>query len=189
MGKTYLQGEILTALDLNASLNELVNTTGSYVFTGVHTHNANVILNQNTSSNGVFTFNSNTFFYSNVTLSSQAILSSANNIIDKIGEMRAIPLVPSSGNIAGKTLDITDHGKCVVTTSTITVPADVFSPGQNVTIYNQTDGSISVLQGTNLTLYNGSTGSTGTRTLYKRAICSILFITGREAIITGSGIV
>ena len=47
MGKSYQQGEVLTALDLNASLAEAVNATGSYVFTGVHTHNARLSYNSN----------------------------------------------------------------------------------------------------------------------------------------------
>jgi len=43
--KIYLPGETLKADDLNASFGELVNTTASYTFTGVHTHNANIVGN------------------------------------------------------------------------------------------------------------------------------------------------
>ena len=35
MGKTYLEGEVLTASDLNQSISELVNTNGYFVFSGV----------------------------------------------------------------------------------------------------------------------------------------------------------
>jgi hypothetical protein len=45
MGKTYLQGDVLTAADLNASLSEAVNTTGSFTFTGAHIHSANLWAN------------------------------------------------------------------------------------------------------------------------------------------------
>jgi len=180
MGKTYTAGETLFAADLNSSLSEAVNTTGFFIFTGNHVYSSNLTLNKNTTSNGVFTFNANAHLYAN--------LYSSSNLIDKIGEVRLVPLIPSSGSVAGRTLDATDHGKCVVTTSTVTVPSGVFSSGQNVTIYNRSDVSISVNADVGLTLYNSSQGTTGNRTLAKRGLCSILFITNSEALITGAGV-
>jgi len=43
--KVYIPGETLNAADLNSSIAELVNTTASYTFTGIHTHNADIIGN------------------------------------------------------------------------------------------------------------------------------------------------
>lgn len=218
MGKTYVQGELLTALDLNNSLSELVNTTGTYVFTGNHTWNGIELYNSNLTSNGVSTFNGNTFFYSNanyysissyfanayfysnnffvgnatftsnVVIGTNALLSSANNIIDKIGELRTVVLTPSAGNIAGKTIEAIDHGKLVVTTGGITIPSGLFTAGQNVSMYNQTEGNITISAGAGLTLYKSGIGSAATATLAKRGIATVVFITGSEAVITGAGL-
>lgn len=219
MGKTYLQGEILTALDLNNSLNELVNTTGYYVFTGGHewggleVFNANVTVNSsfftvraNTNINATsLSVYSNTVFYANanfqansafsgnvflqrtLTLGTTAPLFSSNNINDKVGEIRAVVLTPTSGSVAGKTLVADDHGKMVVTTSTITVPASVFTAGQNVSIYNQTEGNISINAGAGLTLYKAGLGA-GNGTLAKRGLATVIFITATEAVVSGAGL-
>jgi hypothetical protein len=172
MGKTYLQGELLTALDLNNSLNELVNTTGSYTFTGVHTHNAATI------------FNSNSTYNSNITIGSTALLVSANTIADKIGEVRTVTILPT----AGKTLDISDHGKALSASGGITVPSGIFTSGQNVTIFNNTSGNITITQGTGLTLYQAGSSSTGNRTLAQRGISTIVFLDGSYAVIAGTGV-
>jgi hypothetical protein len=218
MGKTYVQGELLTALDLNNSLSELVNTTGTYVFTGSHTYNANLTLNNNTTSNGIFSINGNAYFYSNVLVSgvstivsntyfyannffvgnttftsnivigTNALLTSANNIIDKIGELRTVVLTPTTGSVAGKTLELIDHGKLVVTTGGITIPANLFTAGQNVSMHNFTDGNITITAGAGLTLYKSGIGSAATATLAKRGIATVIFITGAIAVITGAGL-
>lgn len=59
MGKTYLANEVLFASDLNASFSELVNTSGTYVFTGSHTWN------------GLETFNANVYANANVYVTSR----------------------------------------------------------------------------------------------------------------------
>lgn len=165
MGKTYLQGETLTATDLNASFAEAVNTTGSYTFTGVHTHSANVTMG----TNGVF--------------------SSSNTISDRIGNVRQVPLNSVS---TGYTLVALDSGKVVYLSSgSLTVPANVFSAGDTVTILNSsTSASITITQGSGLTMYwaGQASATSGNRTLGLLSMSTILFTSSTVSIIAGAGL-
>lgn len=189
MGKTYVAGETLTAADLNASLSEAVNTTGYFVFTGEHIHNANLTSNTNFFSNSLSYFSGNSTFYANVTLDTSAILSSSNTISDRIGNVRRVPL---NGVSAGYTLVALDSGKVVFLNSgTITVPANIFAAGDTITILNSsTTGSITVAQGAGLTMYwaGQPTSSTGSRTLGLLGLSTVLFTSATVAIITGAGL-
>jgi hypothetical protein len=65
----------------------------------------------------------------------------------------------------------------------------VFTPGQNVTIYNNTDtASITISQGAGLTIYLAGIAATGNRTLLKRGVATLLFISSTSAVITGAGL-
>ena len=186
MGKTYLQGEVLTAADLNASLNEAVNTSGYFVFTGSHVFSNLEVFNANVTVNSTsFFVNAASSFTKTVTLGAAAPLISSNNISDKIGEVRTVTVLDAPG---GKTLDASDHGKVVSVQSTVTIPANVFTAGQNVTIYNNTDANLTILQGGGLTLYLAGIGSTGNRTTQRRGLVTVVFISGTVAVITGAGI-
>lgn len=123
-----------------------------------------------------------------VTLGSLAPIFSSNTFNDKIGELRTVVLTPSSGSVAGKTLEAADHGKLVVTTGGITIPANIFTAGQNASMYNRTDASITITAGAGLTLYKSGIGTAATATLAKRGIATVVFITGTEAVITGAGL-
>lgn len=166
MGKTYLQGDTLTATDLNASFSEAVNATGNFTFTGVHTHDANVVMG----TNGVFT--------------------SSNTISDRIGNVRKVPL---NSVATGYTLVALDAGKVVsLSSGSLTVPANLFQSGDTITILNSnTTASVTITQGTNLTMYwaGQATATSGNRTLSRLGLCTILYSTnGNTAIITGAGL-
>ena len=165
MGKTYLQGDTLTATDLNASFAEAVNATGSYTFTGVHTHNANLVMGTN------------------------GVISSSNTISDRIGNVRTVPLNSVS---TGYTLVALDSGKVVYLSSgSLTVPANVFAAGDTVTILNSsTSASITVNQGAGLTMYwaGQATATTGNRTLSRIGLATVLFTSATVAAITGAGL-
>lgn len=196
MGKTYLQGEVLTAADLNASLSEAVNTTGYFVFTGEHIHNANLTSNTNFFSNsfsyfsGASTFNANSAFNANVTLNTTAILTTSNTISDRIGNVRRVPI---NSVASGYTLIALDSGKTIsISGGTLNIPANVFAAGETITIYNSstTAVNLSIVPAGTLTLYwAGQTALTsGTRTLSLQGLCTILFTSGTAAVITGSGL-
>lgn len=175
MGKTYVQGEILTAVDLNASLAESVNTSGTYTFTGSHTWG------------GTETFNGA------VTLGSAAPLTSSSTISDKIGDVRKVP--PTTVTSAPYTLIESDSGKVIVvnvsTAGTITIPANVFTSGDTINIFNQQNTpSKTISQGSGLTLvWTGqATTSTGNRTLGASGFCTIIYLSATSAIINGVGL-
>lgn len=60
----FSAGQVLSAASLNANFAETINTTGSYTFTGVHTHIANVVYG-NTTGNIFVTFTNNTYITAN----------------------------------------------------------------------------------------------------------------------------
>ncbi len=88
---------------------------------------------------------------------------------------------------------LADRGKsvvCSVGSPTYTVPANVFSAGDVVTVVAASGGTVSIAQGTSLTLYwaNGGTATSGSRTLTSYGIATILFNSATVAFITGSGL-
>jgi hypothetical protein len=188
MGKTYVAGETLTAADLNASLSEAVNTTGYFVFTGEHVHNANLTSNTNFFSNSLSYFSGNSTFYANVTLGTSAILSSSNTISDRIGNVRQVPMNPVG---SGYTLVALDSGKVVYNGAggTMTVPFGIFVGGDTITIYNS-GPAFTIVQGGGGTLYWAGQPSvtTGSRTLATAGLCTVLFINPTYAVITGAGL-
>lgn len=86
------------------------------------------------------------------------------------------------------TLTAAEAGALVLAASNITVPANVFSARQSVTIYNNTAGSITITQGGSLTLRQVGTANTGNRQLAARGLVTIIFVSATEAIISGGGL-
>ena len=224
MGKTYLQGDTLTAADLNASLSEAVNTSGYFVFAGIpaataeygypfytgeHVHNAKLTANGgfevNTSPSN---FYSTSNYYNNLSVKSGSltldtgnitvslgsitatqggITASAGNVSDKIGNVRK---VPDNFTASPYTLQASDSGKVVRTQNqTITVPANIFTNGDTVTILNWSGTPTTIVKGAGLTnmFWAGQTAE-GNRTIGWIGLCTILFVSPTECVITGSGL-
>ena len=180
MGKTYVQGEILTAVDLNASFSETVNTTGTFTFTGQHTWS------------NVETFSNTAKFNSTVTLGAAAPLTSSNTITtsssisDRLGDVRRVTRVTPT---TPYTLVASDAGSLLTpTTGTITVPASIFNNGDTITIYNNSSSAITIAQGTGVTLRQAGTTNTGNRTLAAFGLCTIVTINTTTLVITGAGL-
>ena len=103
---------------------------------------------------------------------------------DVKGETRLIPV-----NAQGAyTLVAADHGKMISATSTITVPSGIFSAGQNISVYNNTGGNITVAQGGSVTLRQVGTANTGNRTLAQRGFAAIICVASNEFVISGGGL-
>jgi hypothetical protein len=190
--KTFEQGEVLTALDLNAALGEAVNVTGYFVFTGEHVHNApltangNFIVNTNPSY-----FYSNTNFYNNINIySGNVVVSSGSlnvtgNINDTIGNVRKVPRDSAKPN--GYTVQSSDAGKFIYATGTVNVPGNIFNVGDNVTIYNSTGGIITIAQTGGVMLLAGI-GTSGNRTLDTKGLATLLCVDTNTYAITGAGL-
>lgn len=86
------------------------------------------------------------------------------------------------------TAALSNRGTCNPLTANITINNAVFAAGDTISFYNDTAGSLSIIQGAGFTLRLGGTANTGTRTLGLRGLCTIWFNTASEGIIQGSGI-
>jgi hypothetical protein len=103
---------------------------------------------------------------------------------DVKGETRLIPVNPQGAY----TLVAADHGKMISATGTITVPSGIFSAGQNISVYNNTGGNITVAQGGSVTLRQVATANTGNRTLAQRGFVAIICVASNEFVISGGGL-
>ncbi len=100
---------------------------------------------------------------------------------------RSVPI--NAHNAASYTLALSDAGGCVREASSgsnITVPADVFSAGDAMTIFNVSAGSITITQGSSTTLYNAADATTGNRTLAAKGIATVLCTSSNEFVISGA---
>ena len=92
---------------------------------------------------------------------------------------------------SGYTLVAGDAGKTVsITTGGVTIPNAVMAAGNIVSIYNNSGSSQTITQGLGVTLQwaGQSSSSTGNRTLGLYGLCTIVFISASNAVITGSGL-
>lgn len=109
-----------------------------------------------------------------------------NAVSDAIGQVRS---VPQNAQTTGYTLAASDLGKFVnITTGGVTVPAGIFSVGDNVTIYNNSGTSQTITQGASVTLRFVGTSTTGNRTLAQRGLATVLCVASNEFVITGGGL-
>jgi hypothetical protein len=108
------------------------------------------------------------------------ITSSSGTVSDLKGEVRSLPIVSA----VSRTLIASDHGKVISATSTITVPASVFSAGQTITIYNNSGSNISIAR-SGVTMYWAQTGANANRTLAQRGVATILCVASNTFVITG----
>jgi hypothetical protein len=80
-----------------------------------------------------------------------------------------------------------DSGKLVTASAGVTAPNATMVAGDVVSIYNPTAGAITITA-TVTTLTQVGTGATGNRTLAAKGFCTIVFLSGTNAIINGVGV-
>ena len=126
--------------------------------------------------------NSNGVWESNIGFTINGVVS------DSIGPLRRLGSNTQSG---AYTLVATDAGKFVAQSSNsaaVTVPNGVFVAGDMVTVVNLTATNINIVQGSGLDLNFTADGTTGTRTLAQKGVCTILFVSSGTSFISGSGL-
>lgn len=107
-------------------------------------------------------------------------------ITDGVGNIRRIP---QNAQTASYTLALTDVGKHVsITTGGVTLPASVFSAGDNVTLFNNSASNQTITQGSGVTLRAGGSTATGNRTLGAYGVATILCVAADTFVITGTGL-
>lgn len=107
-------------------------------------------------------------------------------ITDGAGSIRRIP---QNAQTAAYTLQASDVGKHIsITTGGVTVPASVFSVGDNITIFNNSTSNQTITQGSGVTLRSGGSTATGNRTLSNYGVATILCVAANVFVITGTGL-
>jgi hypothetical protein len=108
------------------------------------------------------------------------------DIRDTKGNLRTIP---QNAQTSAYTLVAADMGKHIaITTGGVTVPQNVFSAGDAVSIYNNSASSQTITQGTGVTLYLAGQATTGNRTLAQRGVATALCVGSNTFIISGAGL-
>jgi hypothetical protein len=108
-----------------------------------------------------------------------------NFVNDSKGELRQIPVNPQT---TAYTLIATDAGKFIRTIASVLVPASIFNVGDSVSIYNNSNSSISLIQNAGVTMYNVGTITTGNRTLAQRGLATVVCVDTNTFIVTGGGL-
>ena len=113
-------------------------------------------------------------------------ITTSGAITDGTGNIRRIP---QNAQTAAYTLVAADVGRHIsITTGGVTVPASVFSIGDNVTIFNNSTSNQTITQGAGVTLRAGGSVATGNRTLANYGVATVLCVAADVFVITGTGL-
>jgi hypothetical protein len=115
-------------------------------------------------------------------------LSVSGSISDGIGNVRSIAIRNTATSYV---LTAADNGQMVsITTGSVTVNTGVFaSPfGQTVSVYNNAVTSMSILAGAGVTLRLAGTLSTGTRTLARYGVATMICVASNTFVVSGAGL-
>ena len=110
-----------------------------------------------------------------------------SNLADANGSLRNIPSA-GAAKTSAYTLSISDIGEFVTvgTSGSITVPNDVFSAGNAVSIYNDTTGNVTITCSITTAYIAGTNTDKATMTLATRGIATLLFINPSVCVGTGN---
>jgi hypothetical protein len=110
-----------------------------------------------------------------------------SKLSDGLGNLRDIPSA-GAAKTSAYTLSISDIGEFVTvgTSGSITVPNDVFSAGNAVSIYNDTTGNVTITCSITTAYIAGTNTDKATMTLATRGIATFLFINPSVCVGTGN---
>ena len=97
-------------------------------------------------------------------------------------------LIPQNMQAGTYTAVLADAGGHIAAGGNVTIPNGVFPRDAWFWVYNNTSGSISVVQGSGLTIALAGTLTTGTRSLAARGLCRVLFVTANACVVDGPGL-
>jgi hypothetical protein len=108
-------------------------------------------------------------------------------ILDGVGNVRNIPSA-GAAKTAAYTLAISDIGEFVTVgaSGAITVPNDIFSAGNAVSIYNDTAGDITITCSITTAYIAGTNTDKATMTLSTRGVATFLFVNPSLCVATGN---
>lgn len=97
--------------------------------------------------------------------------------------------IPQNSQGSAYILQKTDSGKHIsITSGGVTVPNTIFSTGDTVMVFNNSNSNQTVTQGVNVILKFAATALTGNRTLAGNGVCSILCYSANSFVISGAGL-
>jgi hypothetical protein len=100
------------------------------------------------------------------------------------------PKIPANTQTTAYTLVASDAGKHVnITSGGVTIPANIFSSGDAISIYNNSASAQTITQGSSTTLRKAGSSETGNRTLAQYGLSTILCVGTNEFVISGSGLI
>jgi hypothetical protein len=95
----------------------------------------------------------------------------------------------SNSKVSAYILQKSDVGKYIsISSGGVTVPSEIFSEGDVISIYNNSASNQTITQGTSVTMYFSGTSTTGNRTLSQRGLSTILCVGTNTFIIGGAGL-
>ena len=113
-------------------------------------------------------------------------ITASSTISDSIGNVRTIV---QNSQTSAYVLVATDNGKFIsITTGGVTVPASIFSAGQNIVIFNNSSSSQTITQGSSVTMTLAGSATTGNRTLAQYGVATVLCTGSNTFVITGQGL-
>ena len=113
-------------------------------------------------------------------------ITGAAAVSDSVGNLRTIPI---NSQTTGYTLVATDNGKFIsITTGGVTVPASIFSAGQNIVIFNNSSSTQTITQGSSVTMTLAGSTTTGNRSLASYGVATVLCTASNTFVITGQGL-
>jgi hypothetical protein len=110
-----------------------------------------------------------------------------SNLADSNGSLRNIPSA-GAAKTSAYTLTVSDIGEFVTvgTSGSITVPNDVFSAGNAVSIYNDTTGNVTITCSITTAYIAGTDSDKATMTLATRGVATFLFINPSLCVASGN---
>ena len=115
-------------------------------------------------------------------------IGSDGTVSDSKGNLRSIP-AKDQGGASQYTLIASDAGKTVLRYGGgLTIPANVLTTGDAVTIINPSGSDITITQGSGITIYNSADASTGNRVLAAKGMATVWFSGGTAGYISGAGL-
>ena len=106
-------------------------------------------------------------------------------VSDSKGELRKLIPNTQSGTY---TLVAGDSGKYIWASNTVTVPNNILSAGDMVTIVNDTNGNLTITNSLSVMYMSSDGTSAASRTLSAYGMATILFVSGTAAYISGAGL-
>jgi hypothetical protein len=98
------------------------------------------------------------------------------------------PKIPANSQTGAYTLLVSDAGKHINTNSNVTVPNNIFSVGDVISIYSSNATTNITITGPSVTLRQAGTTNTGNRTLASYGLATILCVAANDFVITGTGL-